>query len=699
MSILPWNSETLVNTTVAGTQDNVRIASFADGGTVVVWTDRSGGNADVKFQRLDATGKPAGSETLVHAPSNTDQAYCDVITLSNSDFVVSWVDVSSAVLFTQKFTSSGTALGTPVAVNAAALVLGNFSITPPQLAALPDDRFVAVYDAVDPSEFFGTSINARIVSNSGLLGTEFPVVSPSFARFQSPAIAVDPVAGKFVVTWTQLPVSSTADPIILAKSFSLDALTVGPLQTINTSNLGIQDIPSITILNGGSFAAITWRDQNPSPRNTGENIRGQIVSMIDASPVGDEFLVTGQAGNEGVHKTVALANGGFLVLYVAKFGAAANESLKAQQFSSNGVKVGAEVVFSTTGGGSSGMLPDVVTLPDGRVAVVWTDAAAEGPASGDSNVGISMRILDPRDGFYMGGGGNDTIYGHDGNADTLEGKGGADTIFGLRGNDTLDGNAGTDTLNGGKGDDVVNGGADTDFLNGNGGDDELSGGGGNDLLTGGPGEDALDGGAGSDRAVYFSSRVAVTVALDGSLAGTGEAAGDTFVSIENVFGTNIASQGDKVRGDGSVNVLNGLAGNDNLNGRGGNDTLIGAAGADTLTGEAGNDKFRYDAVSEGGDTITDFSTAGTGNDDSFQFARTAFLGNGLLLPAGQIDGARFITRATDHDAQDGNDVFIYQSNTHQLWYDPTGSNTINDAVLIATLQAGAVLAAADIVLF
>ena len=63
---------------------------------------------------------------------------------------------------------------------------------------------------------------------------------------------------------------------------------------------------------------------------------------------------------------------------------------------------------------------------------------------------------------------------------------------------------------------------------------------------------------------------------------------DTLSSIENVTGSNY---GDKLVGNGSANVLSGLAGNDQLIGAGGNDTLNGGAGNDVMDGGSGVDKM------------------------------------------------------------------------------------------------------------
>ncbi len=79
----------------------------------------------------------------------------------------------------------------------------------------------------------------------------------------------------------------------------------------------------------------------------------------------------------------------------------------------------------------------------------------------------------------------------------------------------------------------------------------------------------MDGGDGDDdRASYIYSGVGLVVDLSFTNANTGEAAGDTYISIEGLEGTNFAED---LRGDDFTNVLSGHGGNDTINGRGGAD--------------------------------------------------------------------------------------------------------------------------------
>ena len=184
-----------------------------------------------------------------------------------------------------------------------------------------------------------------------------------------------------------------------------------------------------------------------------------------------------------------------------------------------------------------------------------------------------------------GGGGNDTLEGGD-SGDVLDGGGGNDIAIGGAGADALDGGAGTldrasyitsaagltaDLLTSANntGDAAGDTYANIEGLEGSAFDDDLRGNNNNNFLIGGVGADVLNGRGGADSAAYITATTGVTASLANSGANTGDAAGDTYVSIENLSGSNFD---DTLIGDTNNNFLNG---------RGGADALDGGAGFDT----------------------------------------------------------------------------------------------------------------------
>jgi Ca2+-binding RTX toxin-like protein len=230
--------------------------------------------------------------------------------------------------------------------------------------------------------------------------------------------------------------------------------------------------------------------------------------------------------------------------------------------------------------------------------------------AGNDNINVSATNFLNSSNYISAGGGNDIvvggatgirnfIFGEDGNdnltggnltgayGDYLVGGIGNDYLYGLAGIDNLDGGSGNDYLYGGEGNDYLTGGID------------------NDILYGGVGRDNLNGGDGTDYASYYTASTAVVADLTTTANNSGDALGDTFLSIENLQGSATASS--TLTGDVNNNLLVSYNGNDNLKGGGGNDYLSAGAGNDTLNGDAGNDAL---SGGFGNDTLN----GGDGND-------------------------------------------------------------------------------------
>jgi serralysin len=161
---------------------------------------------------------------------------------------------------------------------------------------------------------------------------------------------------------------------------------------------------------------------------------------------------------------------------------------------------------------------------------------------------------------------------------------------------SIKGTPSNDLLVGTNIDDTLLAGAGSDSLFGLAGDDRLSGGMDNDRLEGGKGADFLDGGGGTDFATYVDASAAVDASLANPAGNAGEAAGDSYVSIEGLTGSGFD---DRLEGAAGNDTLFGIGGDDELLGSDGNDRLEGGKGADHLDGGAGIDFATYDEASAG----------------------------------------------------------------------------------------------------
>lgn len=285
------------------------------------------------------------------------------------------------------------------------------------------------------------------------------------------------------------------------------------------------------------------------------------------------------------------------------------------------------------------------------------------------------------------------------------------TLIGMTNDDMLSGTDGADVITGDAGNDSLFGRDGDDFIDGGVGNDLIYGGLGNDTIIDGPGIDTLYGGAGIDTferswgslpADTFVMDLNFILGLQAAIGGTPEDA-DKFSGFENYTcygyiggrftGNSVDNRidtdkgVDTIFGNGGNDQLLAGAGQDRLYGGPGNDALHGQAGQDTMTGGAGSDRFHYYLPSDGGDRITDF-----GNGDDLIYLASEGFGFG----PGRLTEARFVSGA-GAVALDAGDRIVFDTSNGKLWFDSNG-NSAGGRTLLADLQAGAVVTAADILL-
>ena len=387
----------------------------------------------------------------------------------------------------------------------------------------------------------------------------------------------------------------------------------------------------------------------------GDNVAPGIVLHVNATSSADER-----------EPTISVLENGMILVSWTHPSTPGDADIYGRVYTQAGVAVTAEFAI-TQGGTDLDSKSSIAALNSGQYVTVWQDGYDMDGEGGDNNGGkISAEINeivrtttgDGADDVFDGDALRDIVSGL-GGEDTLSGGGGDDTLVGGEDDDILNGGAGDDTLNGGYGDDIMTGGVGNDLylvhdagdqvseqavygvdevgafvswtlganfenltlltdadingignsaaniMTGNLGANQLVGGGGDDILTGGGGADVLNGGANTDTASYANAMAAVVASLANPAINSGDAAGDSYVSIENLTGSGFD---DALNGDNAYNFIQGGAGADTIKGYGstdvlhgeaGNDTLIGGVEADILDGGADSDTASYAGATAG----------------------------------------------------------------------------------------------------
>jgi Ca2+-binding RTX toxin-like protein len=605
MTIARIGAEFLVNTATTSSQGESSVTALADGRFVVTYTDYSASGGDtsstaIRSRIFNADGTQSVPEFLVNTTTTGAQVQSSVTALADGRFVVTYTDTSESggdlsfqAIRARIFNADGTQSVPEFLVNTTTT---NGQVES-SVTALADGRFVVTYtdDSQSGGDTSSTAIRARIFNADGTQSVPELLVNTTTTGIQYESSVTALADGRFVVTYTDNSQSGgdTSGYAVRARIFNADGTQSVPEFLVNTTTFDTQFQSSVASLADGRFI-VTYTDVSRSGNDTsGGAIRARIFNA-DGTQAVTEFLVNTSTLNDQFQSSVAaLADGRFVVTYTdgsQSGGDTTSLAIRARIFNADGTESIPEFLVNIATINAQ-LESSVTALADGRFVVTFSDNSFTNGDASDS--AVRSDIFDPTrfDGttgadVVTGGNFDDRYLGY-GGEDVMSGRGGDDYLNGGDGSDTLNGDDGNDRLEGGNSADFLYGGTGDDLVYGGAGIDQLFGDAGNDNLNGGLGGDTLNGGAGFDFVWYSGATSGVYARLDGVAAASGEAVGDTFISIEGFVGSafNDIFVGNNANGD----YIDGLSGNDTIYGLGGNDTLLGGRGNDNLYGGTGGD--------------------------------------------------------------------------------------------------------------
>ncbi len=326
--VVDASDEIHVGSLTSGNQQTPNVIALPDGGYVTVWNSTNGSSSEgIYFQQFDSQGQAAGQETLVSddkGPLFQYNRMPSIALLEKGGWVIAWQanDGDFTGIYAKQYDINGNAVGNQIAVNA--FVTG--SQTNPLVTGLDN--------------------------------------------------------GGWVVEWSGA--NSTDTSGVIQRIFDENGQTVGALNpamdlSVNTFTTGTQYLPEITKLTTGGWVS-TWISLTQDPDGS-SGVYQQVYSSAGV-PVGPETRVhTFTTGSQAAAHTVAVADGGWVVVWQTNLLDGDKIGVFAQAFDKNGGPVGAETQVNTFTTGIQS-LPVIAALEDGGWVVCWQSFAQDGDSNG-----------------------------------------------------------------------------------------------------------------------------------------------------------------------------------------------------------------------------------------------------------------------------------------------------------------------------
>lgn len=426
---------TLVNTTQQGDQSYPSVATLEDGRIAVVWQSGPAAEANLFMQLFAADGMTRiGTEQMINQRSKSGQCFGKPTLLADGSFLVVWnsgagPDPYGTGIMARRYGADGTPLTDEFLVNKDTAGMQEF----PYAIARPGGGYIITWRTQLDSQI---STKARIVQRTFDANNQ-PVTDDVIGAYgvqagdlKGPVVATftdEAHKDMYVVLWGDRSGPADYDSFgIVAQVFKADGTVLGKAFQVNAITAGIQRGGSITALKDGTFVAV-W-EGNAVGSSDKYNIYMARFSMdpvtgaVQRLGSGDDQVNPGQPGKLYRPITVALDDGGYMVIWGSSGGDGSGSALFGQRYTADGSKLGREFLVNPTTEGNQGSdlgngsypSPFSATLmKDGNVYVTWQSDKA------DSNGwGVEATAIDIDAGYYSEFLVNTTVGGHQNNSAT-----------------------------------------------------------------------------------------------------------------------------------------------------------------------------------------------------------------------------------------------------------------------------------------
>lgn len=364
------------NTFTTSAQDEVALATHADGTTVVVWQSRrqEHGQYGIFAQQFDPSGKRIGSETHINAVMPNSQQRPVAAIGSAGVLWIAWEsygqDGDRGAIIARAFDRALNPLGSEMVVNT--VTRGHQA--EPAIAALPDGRAVVTW--ASPVTRQVRSIAARVITTQG---DGLPAITLSDnGRNRTPSLDCD-ANGRVLVAWTHTHADSLRDSIV-ARRIDVPSSTLGPKFDVSPQDDNNHIEPSVSV-NSSGRAVVAWATQ------IAEDYAIRFVRLEAVERSGPQQVVDRGAFEQTIGTGSALADDGRIAVVWSSIQPGDNQRrLAGRVFDWHGAAQSSAFRMTAARTGKqqitvSGGARRVAFHPHGGLACAWTGDAAAGDGS------------------------------------------------------------------------------------------------------------------------------------------------------------------------------------------------------------------------------------------------------------------------------------------------------------------------------
>ena len=482
----PAGDAVTASTAVFGVERVMDIAALSNGGFVATWEDDLDGDDDhdgtaIKGQLFDQDGGTVGSEFLVNTDVAGDQEEPLVVALASERFAIAWSDEESQTIEGQVFLEDGTPFGDQFTFNPDAENESQLS----GLAALGDAGFVATWYVDVPGGVFVNYEAAAATNNGTALGVKSVNQSPLqifdvVLGNQEIVVLAD---GTFAIIWSDFGDEGGA---IRARFFDADAEEIGNEIVLAEGENAVGLIDARPLARGGFVLARTDGDGEnlfvDVFSETGASLGEPLVIPVDV-------VVPSLTGLGIDPDALAILDDGQVIVPWGLLGLDPDVTAQAFAFGTNIVSDGGgatasiaidenietvttvqaldhgdpSLTYSIVGGDDSALFaidpatgalsfltaPDFEAPADMDADNIYEVVVETGLGPLTDSQTIEVTVTDIASLKLIGTKKKDTLTGA-GDDDVLKGKNGRDTLIGENGDDLLNGGKKKDKLTGGE---------------------------------------------------------------------------------------------------------------------------------------------------------------------------------------------------------------------------------------------------------